>query len=47
MPIGIIGACFIGRAVAKLATTLGFEVMNQQLAGPKSLMSTAASMVRG
>ncbi len=44
MRIGIIGAGFIGRAVAKLATTRGFEVMISNSRGPKSLMSTAASI---
>lgn len=44
MRIGIIGAGFIGRAVAKLATTHGFEVMISNSRGPKSLMSTAASI---
>ena len=39
MKIGIIGAGFIGRAVAKAATRAGHEVMVSNTRGPRSLFS--------
>lgn len=44
MKIGIIGAGFIGRAIAKLAIEQGHEVMVSNSRGPQTLMSLAASL---
>ncbi|WP_457310638.1 NADPH-dependent F420 reductase [Sphingomonas sp. UYAg733] len=44
MKIGIIGAGFIGRAVARLAIVNGHEVMISNSRGPKSLMSTMIAL---
>lgn len=39
MQIGIIGAGFIGRAVARLGIAAGHQVMVSNLRGPRSLAS--------
>ncbi|WP_034161282.1 NADPH-dependent F420 reductase [Sphingomonas sp. ERG5] len=44
MKIGIVGAGFIGRAVARLAIANGHEVMISNSRGPKSLMSTMIAL---
>ena len=44
MRIGIIGAGFIGRALAELAMKSGCEVMLGNSRGPHTLTSTAASL---
>jgi predicted dinucleotide-binding enzyme len=44
MKIGIIGAGYIGRAVARLAVAHGHEVMVSNSRDPKTLGSTAASV---
>lgn len=46
MRIGIIGAGFIGRAVAQLALAAGHEVMLSNSRGPQT-MSSVASGIRG
>ncbi|HEC53996.1 MAG TPA: NADP oxidoreductase, partial [Gammaproteobacteria bacterium] len=46
MKIGIIGAGFIGRAVAQLALAAGHEVMLSNSRGPQS-MSSVLSGIRG
>ncbi|WP_410013472.1 NADPH-dependent F420 reductase [Sodalis sp. C49] len=44
MKIGIIGAGFIGRAIAQLAMKQGHEVMVSNSRGPQTLMSLVASI---
>ncbi len=44
MKIGIIGAGFIGRAIAKLALASGHEVMVSNSRGPQTLLSLVASL---
>lgn len=44
MKIGIIGAGFIGRAIAQLAVNQGHEVMVSNSRGPHTLMSLVASI---
>ncbi|HEY0208583.1 NADPH-dependent F420 reductase [Acerihabitans sp.] len=44
MKIGIIGAGYIGRAIAKLAVGQGHEVMVSNSRGPHTLMSLVASI---
>ncbi|MEG3145970.1 chorismate mutase [Sphingomonas sp. RT2P30] len=44
MKIGIVGAGFIGRAVARLAVSRGHQVMLSNSRGPTSLLSTVASI---
>lgn len=44
MRIGIIGAGFIGRAVARLAVKHGYDVMISNSRNPKTLASTVASI---
>ncbi|WP_158937348.1 NADPH-dependent F420 reductase [Burkholderia sp. S171] len=44
MKIGILGAGFIGRALATLATNAGHEVMVSNSRGPETLSSTVAAI---
>ncbi|VVD31686.1 NADPH-dependent F420 reductase [Paraburkholderia dioscoreae] len=44
MKMGILGAGFIGRAMATLAKQSGYEVMISNSRGPETLMSTAAAI---
>lgn len=44
MKVGIVGAGFIGRAVARLAVARGHEVMLSNSRSPRTLLSTVASI---
>ncbi|WP_272942400.1 NADPH-dependent F420 reductase [Paraburkholderia xenovorans] len=44
MKMGILGAGFIGRAMATLAKQSGYDVMISNSRGPQTLMSTAAAI---